>query len=267
MRRHLAVSFRRRRANLAVLVTVVFVFASLLRLWLLALGCVAASVALIRSHRRYQTTVLPAFIAGTAATRVPGVAAWIAVEDWAAMWLAVTSEGRVEQLRRAAQLVARTEADPWAARVAIMRLEAAEQALTQGRVLGLSSRDRIAPGWRAGMWGALAVAFLALAHTGGIWWLAPTAWALAGTSGALTEFQESRTAPRRLAGEALMAPSRWGDRAASRLELALLAGGNARVLRQSRQLVETAPWDIPNRRAAVRELAAAEAMTRAARSR
>lgn len=41
-----------------------------------------------------------------------------------------------------------------------------------------------------------------------------------------------------------MAPSRWGDRAASHLELALLAGGDARVLRQTRQLVETATWDI-----------------------
>ena len=255
---------QRRRATLAVVVTVVFGFGWILRLWLLVLGCVAAAVVLIRSRRRFQRTVLPAFIAGTAATRAPGVAPWIAVEDWAAMWLAVTSGGRAELLRRAAGLVARTQADPWAAHVAITRLEAAEQALTHGRVLGLSTRVRVAPAWQTGLWAALAVALLALAHTGGTWWLAPAAVALAGTASALTEFQESRTAPRLLASEALLAPSRWGDRAASRLQLALLAGGDVRVLRQSRELVETATWDIPNRRVALRELAAAEAMTSAA---
>jgi hypothetical protein len=266
MTRRRPLSFRRRRANLAFLVTVVFAFAWILRLWLLVLGCVAGAVAVLRSQLRYQRTILPAIIAGTAVIRAPGVAASTAVEDWAAMWLAVTSGGRAERLRRAAQLVARTEGDPWAARVTIMRLEAAEQTLTQGRVLGLSSRGRIDPGWRAGMWGVLAGALLTLAHTDGIWWLAPTAWALAGTSSALTEFQESRTAPHLLASEALLAPPRWGDRAASRLELALLARGDARVLRQSRQLVETATWDLPNRRTALRELAAAEAMVRATRS-
>src|SRR5688572_8422100 len=112
MTRRRPLSFRRRRANLAFLVTVVFAFAWILRLWLLVLGCVAGAVAVLRSQLRYQRTILPAIIAGTAVIRAPGVAASTAVEDWAAMWLAVTSGGRAERLRRAAQLVARTEGDP-----------------------------------------------------------------------------------------------------------------------------------------------------------
>jgi hypothetical protein len=261
MTRNLRALARWRRARPAVLVTVVFALAWMLQLWLLVLGCVAAAVVLVRFYRRYRTTVLPAVVAGTAATRAPGASPPIAVEAWAAMWLAVMSGGRAEWLCRAARLVARTETDPWAARVAIMRLEAAEQAVTQGRVLGLCPLSRIAPGWRGGVWGALAVVLLALAHTDGTWWLVPTAAALAGTADGLTELQESRSAPRLLAREALAAPSRWGDGEATRLELALLAGGDARVLRKSRQLVETAPWVIPHRQAAVRKLIAAEAMT------
>ena len=105
MTRNLPMFFRRQRASLAVLVTVVFAFAWILRLWLLALGCVAAAVVvLIRLHRRFQRKVLPAFIAGTAATWAPGVAAGIAVEDWAAIWLAVNSGGHADWLRRAAVL-------------------------------------------------------------------------------------------------------------------------------------------------------------------
>jgi hypothetical protein len=240
----------------------VFALAWILRLWLLVLLGVAGTIALLRFGRWHRRTALPAVVAGIAAARPPGATPTIAVEDWAATWLAVTSGGRPQWLGQAARLVARTEEDPWAAHVAITRLEAAETALRQGRILGLSPpRAGITTGWRVGLWGTLAVALLALAHVQGTWWLLPTAGALAGAALSLTELEESRIAPRLLATEALIGPSRWDDRDTSPLQLALLAGGDGHVVRRARRLVETARWDIPHREAALRQLRAAEAMT------
>jgi hypothetical protein len=239
-----------------------FALAWVLELWLLVLGCAAGAIALIRFRRWHRQTVLPAVVAGTAAARPPGATPTIAVEEWAVLWLAVISGGRPHWLRRAARLVARTEEDPWAAHVAITRLEAAETALSEGRILGLSRpRGRVAPGWRVALWGILAVGLLTLAHAEGVWWLLPTAVALTGAAFSLAELEESRAAPRLLALEALTGPSWWDDGEASPLQLALLAGGDGHVVRRARRLVETATWDIPHREAALRQLRAAEAMT------
>jgi hypothetical protein len=239
-----------------------FALAWILQLWLLVLLGAAGTIAFIRFRRWHRRTVLPAVVAGTAAARPPGATPTIAVEEWAAIWLAVTSGGRRHWLRQAARLVARTEEDPWAAHVAITRLEAAETALSEGRILGLSPpRVRIAPGWRVGLWGSFAFGLLALAHAEGTWWLLPTAGALAGAALGLTELEASRIAPRLLAIEALTGSSRWDDGEASPLQLALLAGGDGHVVRRARRLVETAEWDIPHREAALRQLRAAEAMT------
>ena len=263
MTRNLRVLRLRRRPVLPVaLVTIVFALAWIYQLWLVVLGCAAGAIAVIRLGRWYRRTVLPAVVAGTAAARPPGAESTIAVEDCAAMWLAVTSGGRPDWLRRAVRVIARTEEDPWAAHVAIARLEAAETALDEGRVLGLSPRRRrIGPGWRIGFWGALAVGLLALARADGTWWLLPTSGAFAGAAFALTELEVSRIAPRLLASEALAGPSRCEDREASPLQLALLAGGDGHVVRRARRLVEAASWDIPHREGALRQLRAAEAMT------
>ena len=244
------------------LAAAVFTLAWKLQLWLLVMLGLVGTIALLRSRRWHQRTALPAVVAGTAAARPPGATPTIAVEEWAAIWLAVTSGGRPQWLRQAVRLVTLSEGDPWAAHVAITRLEAAETALRQGRVLGLSPpRARLAPGWRVGLWGTVAVGLLAVAHAHGTWWLVPTAGALAGTALGLTELEESRNAPGLLATEALTGPFRWDDRDPSPLQLALLAGGDGRVVRRARRLVETARWDIPHREAALRQLRAAEAMT------
>lgn len=234
-------------------VAIVFALAWIYQLWLVVLSCAAGAIAVMRLRRWYRRTVLPAVVAGTAATRSPGAEATNAVEEWAAMWLAVTAGGRQDWLRRAVRLVAQTEEDPWAAHVAMTRLEAAETALNEGRVLGLSPpRGRVRPGWRIGFWGVIAVGLLALAHADGIWWLLPTAGALAGAAFGVTELEESRVAPRLLASEALTGPSRWHDREASPLQLAVLAAGDGPVVRRARRLVETARWDVPHREAALR---------------
>ncbi|MEW6476469.1 MAG: hypothetical protein AB1679_29775 [Actinomycetota bacterium] len=253
---------RRRRILPWMLAAAVMALAWVLQLWLLVLLGVTGTIALLRFRRWHRRTALPAVVAGTAAARPPGATATIAVEEWAATWLAVTSGGHPERLRQAAQLVARREQDPWAAHVAITRLEGAETALRQGRILGLSPpRARITPRWRVALWTVLAAGLLALAHAHGTWWLLPCSGALAGAALSLTELEESRVAPRLLATEALTGPSRWDDREASALQLSLLAEGDRHVVRRARRLVETARWDIPHREAALRQLRIAEAMT------
>lgn len=263
MTRRLRVLRLRRRPILPwALAATVFALAWILELWLLILFCAVGVIAHIRFRHWHRRTVLPAVVAGTATARPPGTSPAIAVEEWAAIWLAVIAGGRPHWLGRAARLVARTEEDPWAAHVAITRLEGAEAALREGRILGLSpARARMAPGWRVALWGALAVGFLTLAHAEGTWWLLPTAAALAGAAFSLSELEESRAAPRLLAIEALTGPSRWDDGEASPLQLAVLAGGDGHIVRRARRLVETARWDIPHREAALRQLRAAEAMT------
>jgi hypothetical protein len=253
---------RRRRTVPLAVAAAVFTIGWILELWLLVLLCPSGAIALIRFRRWHQRTVLPAVVAGTAAARPPGAPPVIAAEEWAATWLAVMSGGRPHWLRRAVGLLAGSEEDPWAAHVAIIRLEAAETALSEGRILGLPPpRAPIAPGWRVGLWGTLAAGLLILAHAHGTWWLLPTAAALAGAAFSLTELQDAHVVPGLLASEALTGPSRWEDGEASPLQLALLAGGDEHVVRRARRLVETAGWDIPHRERALRQLRAAEAMT------
>jgi hypothetical protein len=261
--RRLHVLRLRRRPILPwTLAATVFALAWIFELWLLVLFCAAGAITLIRFRSWHRRTFLPAVVAGTAAARRPGATAAVAVEEWAATWLAVISGGRPHWLRQAARLVASAEEDPWSAHVAITRLEAAETALNEGRILGLPPpHARIAPGWRVGLWGTLTVGLLILAHAQGTWWLLPTAGALARATFSLTELEESRAVPRLLAIEARTGPSRWEDGEASPLQLALLAGGDGHVVRRARRLVETASWDIPHREAALRQLRAAEAMT------
>jgi hypothetical protein len=234
----------------------------ILELWLLVLGCAAAALVLIRRRHWYRRAVMPAVVAGCATAGPSGVVPSDAVEEWAAVWLAVAAEGRPRWLRNAARLLAETDGDPWAVHVAITRLEVAEARLTEGRILGLSPRrGRIPPEWRAGIWVALAIGFLGVAHWQGTWWLVPTAAALGSAACGLTELEQSRVAPRLLAMEAIGVPYRWADREPTALELALLARGNGAVLRRARRLVETARWNIPDRQTALRKLTAAEAMT------
>jgi hypothetical protein len=214
-----------------------FTLGWILELWLLVMAFAVGTTALIRSRRWHRRTVLPAMVAGIAVARCPGATPAVAV----------------------------TERDPWAAHVAITRLEAAEAALNEGRVLGLSSRrGHITPGWRVVLWGFVAVLLLNLAHAWGPWWLIPTAGALTGVVSSLTEYQRSRTAPHVLAAEALILPAARDDAETSSLQLALLAGGDAYILRRARLLVERAAREIPDREAALHQLRAAEAMTRQA---
>jgi hypothetical protein len=239
-----------------------FTLGLILELWLLVMAFAVGTTALIRSRRWHRRTVLPAILAGTAAARSPGATPATAVEEWAACWLGVLSAPRPHWLREAAGVVAVTEQDPWAAHVAIARLQAAEAALREGRVFGLPPlRGHVPPGWRVVLWSIVAVLLLNLAHTWGTWWLLPTIGALTGVVSSLTEFRKSRTAPHTLAAEALTLPAAWDDAETSPLELALLAGGDDYVLRRARRLVERAPWDIPHREAALRQLRAAEEMT------
>lgn len=244
----------------------VFTLAWVLELWLFVLGSAAGTIVLVRSRRWHRRTVLPAVVAGTAAARPPGATPAIAVEQWAAICLAVISGGRPDRLRHAARLAAASEADPWTAHVAITRLEAAETALIEGQILGLSPpRGRVAPGWPVAFSGIAAAILLALAQAGGRWWLLPITVALTGAALSLTDLEASRVVPRILATEALAGPAGWDDGEASPLQLALLAGGDDHVIRRARRLVETAHWEIPHREAALRQLRAAEAMSQAGR--
>ena len=241
----------------------VLALAWVLELWLLVVGGAAATIALVRSRRWHRRTVLPAVVAGTAAAQSSGAVPAVAVEECAAIWLAAASGAHPHWLQQARRRVAAAEEDEWAAHVAITRLEAAEQALTEGRILGLRppQRGHLAPGWRVVLWGIVAVALLVLAPPGGTWWLLPAAAALSGAALSLTELELSRAAPHLLAAEALTASGEWDDGEPSPLQLALLAEGDGRVIRRARRLVESANCEIPGREAALRQLRAAEAMT------
>jgi hypothetical protein len=253
---------RPRIATRAVPFAVAIGLAWVLELWLLVLGCAAGAITFIRRRRWYRRAVLPAVVAGSAAAGPSGVTPSAAVEEYAALWLAVVAEGRPQWLRNAARLLAEADGDPWTVYVATSRLELADVRLSEGKILGLPPRrGRVPIGWRAAIWMALAVGFLGVAHLRGTWWLVPTAWAFGGAMFGLMELEQSRAAPRLLTMEALAVPYRWEDLATTALELALLARGDGDVLRRARRLVEAAAWDIPNRQTALRKLTAAEAMT------
>lgn len=246
----------------AALLAFAFGLALVFELWLLVAGGAAAAMALMRRRRWHQRAILPAVVAGTAAFGQAAEAPSDAIEEWAAVWLSVIADGRPRWLADAARLLAHSDDDPWAVRVAITRLEMAEVTLREGRILGLPPRRGRTPlRWRAGMWLALAIGFLGVAHGHGTWWLVPTAGALAGATVNLTELRRARLAPRLVATEALSVPFRWDGRETSALELALLARGDGAVLRRARLLVETARWDIRDRQTVLRRLAAAEAMS------
>ena len=268
MARVRVVKIRQRAVFSRCLTAALFTVAWALELWLLVLGLAVAAAALVHSHWWHRHTFIPALLAGRAVAGPPGRNPAVAVEDWAGIWLALLSAGHPRWLREAAQLVAVGEQDPWTAHVAIARLEAAETALTQGGILGLSPRTRVPTLWRVVVWGIVVAVLLAVANGGSTWWLAPIGAALTALTLSLIELRESRVAPDWLASEALTGqavPGGWRNGEASALELALLAGGNRDALRRARQLVEGTRRDIPDREAALRQLRAAEAMASHAR--
>lgn len=257
---------RRRRSGIVAAV-VVLAAALALHLWLVALGVVVAAFSFGRSHLRHTRRLLPALLAGRALIdERPS-----AVEDWTATWLAVLAGGRAPFLCRAARLVAALEEDPWRAQVAIVRLEAADEALTSGRVLGLV-RSRAGPGptWRAAAWGGLAVILLALSGGGSLWWLLPVGVALLGLNRAFHDIEESRALPKLLAREAAsleVIPDPGGQEGTPILDLILLSGGDRHCLHRARHLIEGGPCSLPGRDVAVRHLQAAEAMVEEAAGR
>lgn len=260
---------RRRRYRGRVGTAAVLALALAVELWLVALGVVVAALALGRFHHRYTKRLLPALLAGRAllARREPAVAE----EDWAATWLAILAGGRARNLRRAAGLVGALEENPWRAHVASARLEAAEDALTSGRVLGLApSRHRVDPPARVAVWGGLAILLLALSRGGALWWLLPICVALAGLTFALKDLQESRVLPKLLAAEATnceLTAGSWGEDESPVLDLILLSGGDHRGLRHARVLVEDDPRPLTGRDVAVRDLRHAESTVQKAAGR
>jgi hypothetical protein len=258
------VQIPRRAALSRCLAAALFTVAWAMELWLLVVGLAVATVAVVHSQRWHRHTFVPALLAGRAVAGPPGRDPAVAVEDWAGIWLALLSRGHPRWLRQAGQLVAAGEHDPWRTQVAIARLEAAETALTEGRILGLSARTRLPAGWRVVAWGIVVAVLVAVANGKSTWWLAPIGAALAALTLSLIELKESRLAPHRLATEVLTGQAvlaGWGNGEASALELALLAGGNHDALRRARRLVERTRREIPHREAALRQLRAAEAMT------
>jgi hypothetical protein len=239
------------------------------QLWLVALGVAVAALALARFHHRRRKRLLPALLAGRAviAQREPATA----VEKWAATWLAILAGGRARHLRRAAGLVVGCEDDPWRAHVATARLEAADDALTSGRVLGLaSSRHSVDPPVRIAAWSGVTILLLALSGGAALWWLLPICVTLAGLTFALNDLEESRVLPKLLAAEAAnleVTAGSWGEHETPVLDLILLSGGNHRCLRHARLLVEDDPHPLTARDAAVRHLRAAESTVRHAAGR
>ena len=203
------------RCLAAALFTVAWAF----ELWLLVVGLAVAAAALVHAHWWHRHTFIPALLAGRAVAGPPGRDPAVAVEDWAGIWLALLSAGHPRWLRQAAQLVAVGEQDPWTAHVAIARLDAAETALTQVRILGLSPRTSVPAGWRVVVWGIVVAVLLAVANGGSTWWLAPIGAALTALTLSLIELRESRVAPHWLATEALIGqavPAGWGNAVRSR---------------------------------------------------
>jgi hypothetical protein len=251
---------RPRRYRGRIGVAAVLAISLAVQLWLVALGVVVAVLASGRFHRRHTKRLLPALLAGWAiiAQREPATA----VEEWAATWLAVLAGGRDRHLRRAANQVVAMEENPWRAHVATARLQAAEDALTSGQVMGLApSRDIVDPPGRVAAWGGLAILLLALSGGVALWWLLPICVSLAGLTFALKDLEESRVLPKLLAAEAanleLTAASRGEDETPV-LDLILLSGGDHRCLRRARLLVEDDPRPLTGRDVAVRQLRDAE---------
>lgn len=266
MAHHVHVVRLRRRPGVPPALIAVFVFglglAWILELWLVVLGSAASALALIRRRHWYRRAVLPAVVAGTAVAARTDDDPSDGIEEWAAVWLAVAAEGRPGWLHSAVQLLAGSDGDPWTLRVAVTRLEAAEDMLRDRRVQGVRSRrDRNPPGWGAGIWLGLAIAFLGVAHWQNTWWLIPTAGALSAAAFGLGELERSRVAPRLIAMEALAVPFRWDENETTAPHLALLARGDRVILRRARRLVRDAQWNIPHRQAALRKLSAAEALS------
>lgn len=259
---------RRRRYRGRVGAAAVLVVALATQLWLVALGVVVAAIASGRFHHRQTKRLLPALLAGRAilAQREPATA----VEEWAATWLAVLAGGRARHLR-AAGLVVDLEEDPWRARVATARLEAADDALTSGRVPGLApSRHGVDPRGRVAAWGGLAILLLALSGGAALWWLLPICVTLAGLTFALKDLEESRVLPKLLAVEAAnleLTAGSWGEDETPVLDLIVLSGGEHRCLRHARLLVEDDPRPLTGRDVAVRHLRDAESTVQKAAGR
>jgi hypothetical protein len=251
---------RRRRYRSRLTAAAVLVLALVVQMGLVVFGVVVVVLASGRCHRRHTKRLLPALLAGRAVIAQGEPAT--AVEEWAATWLAILAGGRAQYLRRAAGLVVALEENPWRAHVATARLEAADDALTSGRVPGLApSLHRVDARGRVAAWGGVAAALVVLSDGAALWWLLPLGVTLAALTFALRDLEESRVLPKLLAAEAAnpeLTAGSWGENEGPVVDLILLSGGDHRCLRRARLLVEDDPRPLTGRDVAVRQLRAAE---------